>query len=79
MKTTIFVLTSLLVGAPHIGHAADARKPYANVDKKVDAGNDTGDSSVDKLNEMELNKNYKGPTYVVGTPPVPQTTPLPLK
>ncbi len=79
MKNAMFVLVALLAFAPQIGHAADAKSPYANVDKKVDAGNDTGDSQVDKLNAMELNQNYKGPTYVVGTPPVPQTTPLPLK
>jgi hypothetical protein len=60
-------------------YAANAKTPYANVNHKNDAGNDTGDAQVDKLNEMQLNQNYRGPTYPQGQTPVPQTAPLPPK
>lgn len=39
--------------------AARAGAPYTNVDKRVDAGNDTGDSQVDALNAAQLNANYQ--------------------
>ncbi len=38
--------------------AAHAGAPYANVDKRNDSGNDTGDSQVDALNAAQLNQNY---------------------
>jgi hypothetical protein len=44
--------------------AANARHPYSNVDRRVDAGNDTGDSRVEELNRMQLDQNYYG-----GRPP----------
>jgi hypothetical protein len=69
-----FVVMALM--APQVSHAADAASPYKNVDHRTDAGNDTGDSQVDKLNETQLDKNYKGPTYFQGQPPVPQTAPI---
>jgi hypothetical protein len=46
--------------APAAGYAAHAGAPYQNVDKKVDQGNDTGDSKVDELNAAQLNQNYRG-------------------
>jgi hypothetical protein len=49
----------LSLAAPAI--AANADHPYSNVDKRNDAGNDTGDSRVDNLNNGQLNENYKGP------------------
>lgn len=45
--------------------AANARDPYGNIDRRNDAGNDTGDSQVDRLNEGQLNGNYRGPSRPV--------------
>ncbi len=42
-------------------HAAHAGAPYTNVDHSNDAGNNTGDSEVEKLNEAQLDKNYHPP------------------
>ncbi len=55
---------------------ADANNPYGNVDHSNDAGNDTGDSQVDRLNEQQLNQNYRGP-YYIGRPPPPGVRPPP--
>ena len=41
-------------------HAANARNPYGNVNHANDAGNDTGDSQVDRLNSAQLDENYNG-------------------
>ena len=62
---TIHILSALALFAapalaPSVAHAAHAGAPYKNVDKKTDAGNDTGDSKVDQLNAAQLNQNYKG-------------------
>lgn len=64
------VLALAAFGAP-TAQAANARKPYANIDRSNDKGNDTGDSQVDRLNDMQLDRNYAGPRYPVGTPPPP--------
>jgi hypothetical protein len=72
--TAAFVLA--LAVAPQISYAANGGKPYTNVNHQNDAGNDTGDSQVDKLNDMQLNKNYKGPTYMQGQAPVMQSGPI---
>ena len=42
--------------------AANARHPYENIDHRVDRGNDTGDSQVERLNQAQLNQ-----TGTVGT------------
>jgi len=77
MSKMLFALVAFgWVFVSHAGYAANASAPYANVDHRNDAGNDTGDSQVDKLNDMQLDKNYKGPTYPQGAPPVTQTAPL---
>ncbi len=68
------VLALAAFGAP-TAQAANARKPYANIDRSNDKGNDTGDSQVDRLNDMQLDRNYAGPRYPVGTPPPP---PVPM-
>ncbi len=64
MKITVILAALALVAAPallpSVAHAAHAGAPYKNVNKKNDAGNDTGDSEVDKLNEQQLNQNYQG-------------------
>lgn len=55
--------------------AANARNPYGNIDRRDDAGNDTGDSQVDRLNEGQLDQNYRGsyqpmpPRGYAGPPP----------
>ncbi len=73
--TAVLAASALLAAAP-AAHAANVRKPYANVDRRNDAGNDTGDSQVDRLNEMQLDRNYTGPRYPVG-PGAPPGNPLP--
>ena len=69
------VLALAAFGAP-TAQAANARKPYGNIDRSNDKGNDTGDSQVDRLNDMQLERNYAGPRYPVGTPP-PSFAPMP--
>jgi hypothetical protein len=64
MKFTTMLAALTLVAvpalAPSAAYAAHAGAPYKNVDKRNDAGNDTGDSKVDELNAQQLNQNYKG-------------------
>ena len=52
---------------PHLSavqQAANADHPYSNIDRRNDAGNDTGDSQVERLNEGQLDRNYRDPnTY----------------
>lgn len=43
--------------APATALAANAQHPYSNVDHRVDAGNNTGDSQVEALNQQQLNRN----------------------
>ncbi len=64
------VAADLASSAP-IVDVAHAGAPHKNVHRQNDAGNDTGDSEVDRLNSMQLDKNYKGPYYAPGTPPPP--------
>ncbi|MEJ1976575.1 MAG: hypothetical protein WDN49_11195 [Acetobacteraceae bacterium] len=40
---------------PAASYAANAGNPYGNVNHANDAGNDTGDSEVDQLNQAQLN------------------------
>jgi hypothetical protein len=37
-------------------HAANSKTPYSNVHHSNDAGNNTGDAEVEKLNQQELDK-----------------------
>ena len=37
-------------------HAANSKTPYANVHHANDAGNNTGDAEVEKLNQQQLDK-----------------------
>ena len=65
MKKTAALFAALALVAtpallPSVAHAAHAGAPYKNVDKRNDAGNDTGDSRVDDLNARQLNQNYQG-------------------
>jgi hypothetical protein len=57
-----------LACAPVASWAADALHPYSNIDHRVDAGNDTGDSRVDALNQAQLNNTASGQVrWVPGT------------
>ncbi len=67
--------------APAPAFAAHAGAPYTNVDKRNDAGNDTGDAQVDALNAAQLNQNYQPGTNerIMGgaglAPPISQPMP----
>ncbi len=50
-----------LQGLSAVHLIANADNPYGNVDHRNDAGNDTGDSQVERLNEGQLDRNYRGP------------------
>lgn len=54
-------------------YAANADSPYSNIDRRNDAGNDTGDKRVDGLNANQLNGNYTGAVQ----PRAPSTTQAP--
>jgi hypothetical protein len=54
MKTTLMCAALLL--APAAAWAANARHPYSNVNHANDAGNDTGDSQVEALNQAQLGR-----------------------
>ncbi len=49
--------------------AADAARPYNNVDHKVDAGNGTGNQRTQDLNQGELNQIQNPTAPGIGTVP----------
>jgi len=56
MKAALIAF-ALAIGAGYAASpvlAANARHPYQNIDRRVDAGNPTGDDQVDRLNEQQL-------------------------
>ncbi len=57
MKIAVAFAGALLLAAPIAAHAANAAHPYSNIDRRVDAGNNTGDSQVDQLNQQQLATN----------------------
>jgi hypothetical protein len=61
-KIAVATLATTLALASHPGavQAADAAHPYSNVNHANDAGNDTGDSQTDQLNEQQLQKVAPG-------------------
>lgn len=63
------ITISPLGGGAIIG-VADAAHPYSNVDHRNDAGNDTGDAEVDRLNAQQLDENYYR-----GAPPASAASP----
>lgn len=70
---TIFL--ALPASAPPSAMAANARHPYSNIDRRVDAGNDTGDAQVDALNQQQLNRDgAPGPRGAA--PPVQAGAPI---
>ena len=57
-------------GASAIVPIANWRCPYCNIDRRVDAGNDTGDAMVERLNEEQLNRGpITSPPYRYRRPP----------
>ena len=54
MKTILTALALLTAIGSVPTYAANARRPYANVDRRNDRGNDTGDSRVEQLNQTQL-------------------------
>lgn len=54
---SLAVLALLLSGFMAPAMAANADQPHQNVDKRNDAGNDTGDSRVESLNRGQLDRN----------------------
>ncbi|WP_158741998.1 hypothetical protein [Acidisphaera sp. L21] len=57
MKIALALAGALALAAPLAAHAANADHPYQNVDRRNDAGNNTGDSQVDRLNQSQLDNN----------------------
>lgn len=57
--------------APAPLRAANADHPDQNVDKRNDAGNDTGNSQVDRLNSGQLDENQRPPAAAGATAPTP--------
>lgn len=64
---------AMALGAAAPALAANVRNPYGNVDRRVDRGNDTGDSQVPDLNQRSLDaaraiNNAPPPPPVLGAP-----------
>ncbi len=64
MKFAIPLAIALAAALPGVGHAADAAHPYSNIDRRNDAGNNTGDWEVDRLNQAQLSRG--APRYARG-------------
>ncbi len=56
MRTALLAATLALLAAPAC-LAANANNPYGNINPANDAGNDTGDSQVEALNQAQLDSN----------------------
>ncbi len=70
MKTLSTAL-ALVIGLGAVpALAANARQPYANVDRRIDRGNDTGDSRVPDLNQQSLDRARSENSGVVYGAPV---------
>ncbi len=57
MKLGIILAGALILGMPLTAAAANADHPYQNINRSNDAGNNTGDYQVDRLNQAQLNSN----------------------
>ena len=66
MKLGVVVALLLACGTGQV-LGANARRPYSNVDRRNDAGNDTGDSRVEELNRMQLERS-RGPAPMLPAP-----------
>ena len=63
------------LGGSDIVAIANWRCPYCNIDRRYDAGNDTGDWMVERLNQAQLDRGpnlYPRP-YRYGHRPYPRT------
>ena len=64
-----FVGLALVLLGGGSAHAANYKHPYANVDPRNDAGNDTGDAVTDQLNSAQLQR--PGVTTIPAYPAYP--------
>ena len=70
MKIATVLTSAFILAAPLAAQAANAGHPYSNIDRRVDAGNNTGDSQVDRLNQAQLDSNgMPAQSYSSATPP----------
>ena len=77
MKSFAIALT-LLLGAVAPALAANADAPQANVDKRTDAGNSTGNDKVDALNRGQLDANQRPAAPAApSAPAAPNVPPAP--
>ncbi len=74
MKAVLAVLALSFVVPAFPVLAANADQPYSNVDKRNDAGNDTGNSRVEQLNRGQLDQNQR-PAQGLGSSGTTATTP----
>ena len=64
MKIVTVLASVVILGAPAVALAANADHPYQNIDHSNDAGNNTGDARVDRLNQAQLNSDgIPAPSY----------------
>lgn len=70
MKSYAIAIT-LLLGAAAPALAANTDAPQANVDKRSDAGNSTGNDKVDTLNRGQLDANQKPAATAASAPEAP--------
>ncbi len=75
MKVVVAVVGLFLASAASPVLAANADQPYQNVEKKNDAGNDTGNSRVDTLNRGQLDQNQGVVAPALGAAPSPASSP----
>ena len=54
LRKASWAAAAVILTVPCAVLAANATHPYSNIDRRVDAGNDTGDSRVDQLNQAQL-------------------------
>lgn len=70
MRAVVLAAMALAVTSP-AAHAANARDPYGNVDRRNDAGNYTGNSETDRLNDAQLRGARGLPPAAYYRPPPP--------
>ncbi len=75
MKLFAAITAAALLAGPMTAFAANARNPYGNIDRRVDAGNDTGDSQVDRLNAQQLSRGPIGSRPFHPYPPIAYAPP----
>lgn len=68
MKTLATAMALVIGLGTGAALAANARQPYANIDRRVDKGNDTGNSQVEILNQQQLDSARSANRPVMGAP-----------